>query len=100
MKFIQNHITQIKALCKSNGVNSLFAFGSVTTDLFEENSDIDLIVDIQDSDPITYSEKYFNLKFKLQDLLQRNIDLLEEKTIKNKYLRNEINETKVLVYGN
>jgi predicted nucleotidyltransferase len=47
---LQRHIDQIKALCDTNKVKSLFAFGSVTTDYFRPESDIDLIVDIEDND--------------------------------------------------
>lgn len=99
MKIINDHIEQIKKLCQLNDVKHLFAFGSITTGKFNKDSDIDLIVDIEGSDPLDYSDKYFNLKFKLQSLLGRSIDLLEQKAIKNPILKQEINRTKVLVYG-
>jgi len=82
-----------------NKVRALFAFGSVTTDRFRPDSDIDLVVDIDDNDPISYSDKYFNLKFQLEDILKRQIDLLEQKAIRNNFLRNEIERTKVQIYG-
>ncbi|HQL71115.1 MAG TPA: nucleotidyltransferase domain-containing protein [Bacteroidales bacterium] len=99
MMILNQHISQIIKLCELNTVNSLFAFGSVTTDKFSTDSDIDLVVDINDNDPISYTDKYFNLKFQLEKLLQREIDLLEEKAIRNKFLKSEINRTKVLIYG-
>ncbi len=93
------HIDQIKKLCGSNKVKSLFAFGSVLRDDFKADSDIDMIVDIDAKDPLTYSDSYFNLKFQLEQLLQRKIDLLEQSTIKNPHLRKQIEETKVMIYG-
>ena len=99
MKELKRHIDQIKALCDTNKVKSLFAFGSVTTDQFRPESDIDLIVDIEDDDPLSYSDNYFNLKFELEQLLKREIDLLEQNAIKNPYLKQQIEKTKVLVYG-
>jgi predicted nucleotidyltransferase len=96
---LAQHIDQIKRLCNSNGVRSLFAFGSVTTDNFRPESDIDMVVDIEDNDPISYSDRYFNLKFQLEQLLKRQIDLLEQKAIKNPYLKQQIEKTKILVYG-
>ncbi|TVQ16619.1 MAG: hypothetical protein EA361_03940 [Bacteroidetes bacterium] len=99
MKEINEHIDQISQACNSNKVKSLFAFGSVTTDKYGPDSDIDLIVDIDENDPLTYSDHYFNLKFELEKLLNRQIDLLEQKAIRNKYLRDQIERTKVLVYG-
>ena len=99
MEELKRHIEQIKALCDTNKVISLFAFGSVTTDGFSPESDIDLIVDIEENDPLTYSDNYFNLKFALEQLLKREIDLLEQKAIKNPYLKQQIEKTKVQVYG-
>ena len=82
-----------------NKVKSLFAFGSILKESFNEASDIDLVVEIDDNNPLSYSEKYFNLKFQLEKLFNRNIDLLEERSLKNPYLKSEIDKTKVLVYG-
>lgn len=99
MKILNQHIDQIRRLCELNTVKTLFAFGSVTTDKFNTESDIDLVVDIEDNDPISYSDKYFNLKFQLEDVLKRQIDLLEQKAIRNRFLKSEIDRTKVKVYG-
>jgi len=100
MEILNRNMEQIRDLCRTNAVRSLFAFGSVTTDKFNEQSDIDLVVDIDDQDPISYSDKYFNLKFALEDLLHRKIDLLEEKAIRNPLFKQQLNRNKVLVYGN
>ena len=99
MKLLNQHIDQISKLCELNTVKTLFAFGSVTTDKSKPDSDFDLVVDIDDNDPISYSEKYFNLKFQLEDILNRQIDLLEQKAIRNRFLKNEIDRTKVQLYG-
>ncbi len=99
MKVLNQHIDQIKKICNINQVKSLFAFGSVTTGNLKPDSDIDLVVEIDDKDPISYTDHYFDLKYKLEKLLNRPIDLLEEKAIKNRFLRQEINRTKVLIYG-
>ncbi len=99
MRELNRHKDQIKKLCTSNGVKSLFAFGSVTTDEFNAESDIDLIVDIENNDPLSYANNYFRLKFELEQLLKRQIDLLEQKAIKNPYFKEEIEKTKVLLYG-
>ncbi len=99
MTLIEQNIKQITRLCEMNKVRALFAFGSVTTDRFRPDSDIDFVVDIDDNDPISYTDKYFNLKFQLEDILKRQIDLLEQKAIRNNFLRNEIERTKVQIYG-
>ncbi|MCX6238393.1 MAG: nucleotidyltransferase domain-containing protein [Bacteroidia bacterium] len=86
-------------LCQQNKVKSLYVFGSVLTDHFNDKSDIDLVVDIDSSDPYEYADNYFNLKFALQDLLKRPIDLLENKAIKNPFIRNRIDSSKYLIYA-
>jgi predicted nucleotidyltransferase len=96
---IQKYSEQIQALCIQHNVKTLFAFGSVLSDKFNSKSDIDLIVDIADNDPFTYTDNYFDLKFKLENLFNRPVDLLENKALKNPYLKKEIDTTKVLVYG-
>lgn len=99
VKELKDHIEQIKALCNTHNVKSLFAFGSVVSDKLKPESDIDLIVDIDSKDPIDYSDNYFALKFQLEDILKRPVDLLENKALKNPFLKKQINSTKVLVYG-
>ena len=92
----RNILTQ---LCLQNKVKSLYAFGSVLTNRFNSDSDIDMVVDIDSTNPLEYADNYFNLKFALQDLFNRPVDLLENKAIRNSYLREEIDSTKQLIYG-
>lgn len=98
MTNLSPHIDQIRNICAANNVKTLFAFGSVTNSGFNAQSDVDLIVDIDESDPLLYSDHYFRLKFQLELLLSRSVDLLENKAVKNPYLRKEIERTKVSVY--
>lgn len=90
---------EIKGLCETNKVKSLFAFGSITREDFNDDSDIDLVVDFNESDPFNYTDLYFNLKTKLENLLNRQIDLLEERAIKNRFFKQELDRTKVKIYG-
>jgi predicted nucleotidyltransferase len=99
VKELKDHIEQIKLLCNTHKVKSLFAFGSIVSDKLKTESDIDLVVDIDSKDPIDYSDNYFAVKFQLEDMLKRPVDLLEAKAIKNPFLKKQIDNTKVLVYG-
>jgi len=96
--YLDSYTDRINRLCENHKVKQLFAFGSVLNDGFSENSDIDFVVDFSTNDPIDYAEQYFSLKFSLEELLNRPIDLLEQKGIKNKYLVHSINQTKKLIY--
>lgn len=99
MTILTPHIDQIKEACSINQVKRLFALGSVTRGQLNKASDIDMVVEFNVNDPISYADHYFNLKEKLQELLKRPVDLLEEKAIRNPLLRNEIDKTKVLISG-
>lgn len=97
--YLERYIGEIKIICQKNKVKSLYVFGSVLTDRFSEISDIDFIVDIDSIDPLDYADNYFNLKFALEELLNKQIDLLENKAIKNPYLRENIDKSKTLLYA-
>lgn len=99
MTLIDQHINDIKRLCIDHKVKRLYAFGSVLTNRFNSESDIDLVVDFDPMDFSLYADNYFALKFSLQKVLNRSIDLLEEKAIKNPYFRQNLNQQRQLVYG-
>lgn len=77
----------------------MYAFGSVVRHDFNIDSDIDLVVDFNEKDPFTYTDLYFNLKSKLEELLNRQIDLIEERAIKNPIFKQQLEKTKVKIYG-
>ena len=99
MNLIEKNISPISNLCREYKVKQLFVFGSVLTDNFKKNSDIDFIVDFQRMDLYESADNYFDLKFSLEHLLNREVDLLEDKAIRNPYLRKSIDSSKQLIYG-
>jgi len=99
MNIIDLNIDKIRDLCYKHKVARLFVFGSVLSDRFKKSSDIDFIVDFREIDVYDYADNYFDLKFSLENILKRNIDLLEDKAIKNPYLRQSIDSSKQLLYG-
>lgn len=99
MPELEKYNKDIKQLCIAHNVKRLYAFGSVLTDKYEEDSDIDFIVDFQPIDVIQYADNYFDFKFSLENILKRPIDLLEEKAIKNPYFLQVVNNQRKLVYG-
>ncbi len=100
MKQLDSYIPEIFALCKQHKVKKLYVFGSVLTDSFNGESDIDLIVEFNKIDEREYANNYYDLKFSLQDVLKRPVDLLEEQAIKNPYFREIVDKQRQVVYGN
>lgn len=86
-------------LCQLHKVKYLYAFGSSTTDKFDfVNSDIDLLVEIEDEDPLERGEMLLSLWDDFESFFQRKVDLLTDSSIKNPYLRKNIDDTKILIY--
>jgi len=99
MNFFTPHSEQIDKLCRQYNVNKLFAFGSVMTDKFDEKSDVDLIVDFNKQAVKDHFINFFDFKYSLENVLKREVDLLEEQPIRNSYLRKNIENSKTLIYG-
>ncbi len=98
-KILETHLPQIKTLCQEHHVKTLFAFGSVVSGEFNETSDIDLLVSFHPMDYGDYADNYFEIADKLEEVLKRPVDLLTEKSLKNPYFIQSVNNSKELIYG-
>jgi predicted nucleotidyltransferase len=98
MNLIEQHKNEIIALCMSHNVSELYLFGSVLTDKFNENSDIDILVQFAGVDLYNYFDNYMDFKEKLEILLKRKIDIVENQAIRNPILRKIIDREKQLIY--
>ena len=90
---------KIQQLCKKHKVETLYLFGSATNDTFTTKSDVDLLVRFKKIDLAQYFTNYISLKDKLKELFKREVDLVEEQTLKNPIFINSINKNKELIYG-
>lgn len=99
MNDVERNIHSIHNLCVNHGVEKLYIFGSILSDRYNEQSDIDFVVRFRNIELLRYADNYFDFKFSLEELLNRPVDLLEEPSIKNPYFIESFNETKKLIYG-
>lgn len=99
VKFKEKHIKKLRSLCDKYHVEKLYLFGSALTSDFNDKSDIDFLVKFKQIDLAEYFDNYMNFKENLKKLFGREIDLLEEQTLRNPILINSINKNKQLVYG-
>ena len=99
MDFLAKYTSEINSLCKNHKVKTLYAFGSVLTDRFSDQSDVDLVVDFKQVDLLDYADNYYALKFSLEKIFNREIDLLEEQAIKNPYFKQNLDKHRQLIYG-
>lgn len=100
MNLIHENIEKIFALCKKYRVKNMYVFGSILTARFNDKSDVDLLVNfLQDIDNLSYADNILDFYADLKALFGRDIDLVDESSIKNPYFKKEIDRTKQLIYG-
>ncbi len=99
MTLIKESYSDFVDLCRSHKVDKIYAFGSSITDHFDpKTSDIDVVVKIDIDDPVDRGEALLSLWDNLEILFNRKVDLLTEDSIRNPYLKSNINRTKKLIY--
>lgn len=99
MQIIKEKYPALVALCTSCHVAQLYLFGSVITPRFNHaSSDLDFLVSLEKLPPLERGEDLIKLWTGLEDIFTRKIDLVTEESLKNPYLRSEIDKTKKLIY--
>ena len=96
---LKNVQPNIAKLCRKHGVRQLYAFGSVLTPRFNKDSDVDFLVDFKKEEIEDYFTNYFDLKYALETLLGREVDLVEDNAINNPVFRRNVDRTKSVIYG-
>jgi uncharacterized protein len=99
MVITDNNIDNLKKLCVIYNVEKMYLFGSSLNSSFNEKSDVDLLVKFKQIELSKYFDNYINFKEKLESLFGREVDLLEEQTLKNPILIKSIDNSKELIYG-
>lgn len=99
MKLIERNMAEIVALCEKYKVRQLCVFGSILTNRFKKDSDVDMTVIFDKPEVDDFFTNYFNLKFALEDLFKRDVDLVEYEAIRNPYFKEEVDETSRKIYG-
>ena len=98
MNLLKANSEAINSLCKKHKGEKLYAFGSVLTSAFHDESDVDFLVDFRDQGIEKYVSNFFEFKFELENLFKRDVDLIEASSISNPYFKEELEETKILIY--
>lgn len=99
MGIVELNIDDLKKLCATYNVEKMYLFGSALNSNFNKDSDIDLLVKFKSIELSTYFDNYMDFKENLEKLFDRDVDLVEEQTLKNPILINAINKSKKLIYG-
>lgn len=93
---MSNEYSEKIANClKNKPVKRAFLFGSAARNQENEKSDIDILVELDYSQPIGLS--FLRMKLELEDLLNRKVDLLTFNSV-SKYIQPYIDAEKILIY--
>jgi predicted nucleotidyltransferase len=98
---VTTRLSDLSRIFRAHKVKSAYAFGSVCSDRFTDTSDVDMMVSFKDQlIPIEeYADNYFDLVYKLEELLGREVDLITERALKNPFFVKSVNETKTVIFN-
>jgi len=99
MGIVDRNIEDLKKLCAMYNVEKIYLFGSVLNSNFNNESDIDLLVNFKSIEFSKYFDNYMDFKENLEKLFGRKVDLVEEQTLRDPILINSIDKSKELIYG-
>ncbi len=98
MNIVEINRDKLIELCEQHSVKELYLFGSILTDKFNDSSDIDMLIQFSQIDVLAYFDNYMDLKEALENLFQREVDLVENQAVKNPIFRQVIEREKKIVY--
>ena len=80
-------------------MKELYLFGSALGKDFRQDSDIDLAAVFVRNEVAGSFDQYFDFKTDLERLLSRPVDLVCVSSVRNSVFRQELDETKRLIYA-
>lgn len=89
---------QIAGYCQSLGVTRLSLFGSVLTDRFRPDSDIDILVEFKPGTIKSFLDRG-RIQMEFERIFGRSVDLTEPRLLDNPIRRREILGTAVEIYA-
>ena len=89
---------RVEAFCRKWKVKELSLFGSVVTEEFGPESDVDVLVDLERGHGLTLYD-WLDMIDELREIFGREVDLVSKRGLKNPMRRSEILRTAEVVYA-
>ena len=98
--FLHEKLGEITELCEKHKLRRLWVFGSVIRSDFDQDSDIDLLYEMDDANilPEESYQCFWGFYDSMRSLLDRPVDMVWYQGIRNPYFKAEVDETKLLIY--
>lgn len=99
MTLIDQHRDEILKVCSIYKVKELHAFGSVLSDHFTDQSDVDLAVDFDRNNFNGSFQQFMEFKEALERILDRRVDLVSIRSVRNPVFLKTLHQTKQCIYA-
>jgi len=90
-----NDRSLLKAYFVNRPIRRAYVFGSYAREVALRNSDIDIVVELDHTEPI--GMKFFGYRLELERLLKKKVDLVSMEGL-SKHVRPFIDKDKILIY--
>jgi len=101
--YVQSKLPELTRIFKDHRVQKAYLFGSAVTGAFNEDSDVDILIDPIDMhtepDPVERGEMLWDLYYALHKCLNRKVDMVTRNSLTNKYFIQELERTAIPIYG-
>ena len=95
MQLSSQHIKKIRQFFSGLPITKAYVFGSYSRNEADNNSDVDILVELDHSSPI--GMQFFTYQEALENLLNKKVDLVSYEGI-SKYIKPFVDKDKVLIY--
>ena len=97
---VSERLDAVRLLCQKHHVARLELFGSAANGQFDElHSDLDFLIEFEVLTPSARADAYFGILADLQDLFQRDIDLVEAAAVTNPYFKRTLDADRTVLYA-
>ena len=96
---ISQHTDHLAEICRRHHVKRLEVFGSAAVGDFDPNtSDIDFLVDFDESDDFSLFQTRRDLTQELESLFNRSVDIVIFANVENPYFRTSLESTRKPIF--
>ena len=96
---IEDNLDAIRAMCREYGIEKLEVFGSIMTNDFRDDSDVDFIAHYPKGyDFGPWGSRLFDLEKSLAALLYRDVDVVMTSALRNTWFRRTADETRMEIF--
>jgi predicted nucleotidyltransferase len=91
----EHHIDHLKNYFSGRPIKKAYLFGSYSRNEADEDSDVDILVELDHTEPI--GMKFFSFQEELEQILKKKVDLVSYEGL-SRHVKPFVDKDKVLIY--